>query len=242
MVFTVKHWRDTKSGGYAVTDERDIYEVTANFASRRVRACLEAVVDGDVIQTAVEECRRTLRGQNTEPLVDRVRKMVSAFGEIGVNAGMIQDRLGNKLEAVSENQLALLRRIYKSIKDGVGDVKDFFSGAGITTQTPPAEKQPLPKPKKGAGKEAEKPEADDGLGPVESQAAAAIAGPQAELQKLVADAGFDLTIFGRWGEETGNVPNGTSLTSFAEVPADITKRLLRASKGLLDGLKRTSGK
>jgi len=31
-IFTVKHWRDTKQGGYALNDSRDIYETTANFS------------------------------------------------------------------------------------------------------------------------------------------------------------------------------------------------------------------
>jgi hypothetical protein len=37
MQFIVKHWRDTKKGGYKLTDERDIYELVANQAQRRVR-------------------------------------------------------------------------------------------------------------------------------------------------------------------------------------------------------------
>ena len=28
--FQVRHWRDTKKGGYAIKEERDIYELVAN--------------------------------------------------------------------------------------------------------------------------------------------------------------------------------------------------------------------
>jgi hypothetical protein len=122
----VKHWRDTRDGGHALTDERDIYELLANMAARRVRACLEEVIDADVVSAAVDQCRLTLKSGEKTPLADRAVQMVSAFAEYGVTQAMIELRLGNKLDAVSENQLASLRRVYKSLKDGVGKREDFF--------------------------------------------------------------------------------------------------------------------
>jgi hypothetical protein len=52
--------------------------------------------------------------------------MLVPFAEFGVTQGMIEAKLGNKLEAVSENQLASLRRVYKALKDGVGKREDYF--------------------------------------------------------------------------------------------------------------------
>lgn len=124
--FTVKHWRDTQGGGYELKDERDIYEMLANQAARRVRACLEEVVDSDIVSAAVEQCRKTLREGEKTPVQDRAVHMVNAFSEFGVTQPMIETKLGNKLEAVSENQLASLRRIFKSLKDGVGVREDYF--------------------------------------------------------------------------------------------------------------------
>ena len=37
-IFTVEHKRDTRKGTYQLTDSRDIYEATANFGARRMRA------------------------------------------------------------------------------------------------------------------------------------------------------------------------------------------------------------
>lgn len=37
-IFNVEHKRDTKKGSYVLTDSRDIYEATANFGARRMRA------------------------------------------------------------------------------------------------------------------------------------------------------------------------------------------------------------
>ena len=141
--FMVKHWRDTQAGGYALEDERDIYESMANSASRRVRACLEEVIDADVIDDAVDQCRKTLRDGEKVPIKDRAVQMLVAFqGDFGVTQAMIETRIGNKIEAISENQLASLRRVFKSLKDGVGKREDFFK----PETTAPAFNQPAAAP------------------------------------------------------------------------------------------------
>ena len=149
--FSVKHWRDTQSGGYALEDERDIYELIANQAARRVRACLEEVIDADVVNKAIDQCRATMKSGEKTPIKDRAVTMVTAFAEFGVTQGMIEARLGNKLESVSENQLASLRRVFKALKDGVGRREDYFKGETVKPDfTPPAETKPAsgatPKP------------------------------------------------------------------------------------------------
>ncbi len=125
--FVVKHWRDTQQGGYLLKDERDIYELLANQAARRVRACLEEVIDADIVQAAVDQCRRTLIQGDKTPMKDQIVAMLNAFiGEFGVTQEMLEKRLGNKLDSVSPIQLASLRRVFKSLKDGVGKREDYF--------------------------------------------------------------------------------------------------------------------
>lgn len=136
--FKVKHWRDTREGGYQLTDERDIYELCANSASRRVRACLEEVIDSDVVTAAVDKCRQTLKqGAGKVPVKQRAVDMLTAFAEFSVTQEMVEMKLGNKLDAVSENQLASLRRIFKSLKDGVGTRDDFFKPAPASPEFEP---------------------------------------------------------------------------------------------------------
>ena len=55
-IFSVEHKRDTKKGSYQLTDSRDIYELTANFGARRMRACIHGVIPGDVVDMAVNDC------------------------------------------------------------------------------------------------------------------------------------------------------------------------------------------
>ena len=87
--FQVKHWRDTKKGGYALTEERDIYEVIANMGQRRKRAVLLTVIPGDVADAAVRQCEETLQTHaDTSP--DAVRALLEAFLGFGVTKGQIE--------------------------------------------------------------------------------------------------------------------------------------------------------
>lgn len=146
--FSIKHWRDTQAGGYALDDERDIYEVIANQAARRVRACLEEVIDADIVTAAVDQCRITLKTGEKIPLADRAVQMVNAFKEFGITQPMIEAKLGNKLDAVSDNQLASLRRIFKALKDGVGKTEDYFKPETVKPAfaTPPTADETTPTP------------------------------------------------------------------------------------------------
>lgn len=132
-VFSVQHSRevnDRENGGkrkVLLTDPRDIYEMVANQGSRRLRACILAVIPGDVFDQAEAACERTLKGNGQKPLADRIRDMVIAFGDLQVTKPMLDERLGMPVESASETQIAGLRRIYTSLKDGIGKREEFFN-------------------------------------------------------------------------------------------------------------------
>lgn len=128
--FTVRHIRDTRSGGKALTDERDIYEIGANQGARRMRARILAIIPGDVVDDAVAQCRRTLEGGGGVPLADRVKSMISAFVEMGIAPQRIEDRLGHKISAVTAAEVVDLKGIYKAIRDGMVKAEDAFPAAG----------------------------------------------------------------------------------------------------------------
>lgn len=148
-VFTVKHERHVGKGDNKeiklLTDPRDIYEMTANQGARRLRACILAVIPGDIVEAAVSECERTMAGKTAEPLIDRVRKMVVAFGEYGVSQEMIEARLGHNLDATIEQELVQLRKIYQTIRDGMGKREDYFEFSP-TKQAPRPPKREGPPP------------------------------------------------------------------------------------------------
>lgn len=124
--FAVKHQRKSGSVLHPLTDPRDIYEMVANAASRRLRSCILAVIPGDIAEAAVKECEKTLSGGGKEPLIDRSRRMVAAFAEIGVTKEMIETRLQHPIAALTEPQLVSLRAIYTSLKDGMSTREDWF--------------------------------------------------------------------------------------------------------------------
>lgn len=127
-IFQVPHTRYSKrKGNEKLTDPRDIYEMVANNGARRLRACILGVIPGDVIDKAIEQCNLTLRSGNTEPLIDRVRKMVGAFEkEFSVTKDMIEKYLGCASEAFSENDFIRLRKVYASLRDGMAKREDYF--------------------------------------------------------------------------------------------------------------------
>lgn len=127
--FTVKHVRDTRQGRQDLTDERDIYEIGANQGARRLRARLLAILPPDLVDAAVGRCRATLAGKTEMPMADRVRALVDGFAGIGVNAALIEKRVGKKLDELLPDELVDLRAVYKSIKDGVGKASDYFSSS-----------------------------------------------------------------------------------------------------------------
>lgn len=132
--FTVRHVRDTRQGQKALNDERDIYELTANMAGRRLRARIMAIMPADIVDAAVHECRKTLAGDNTVPLVDRVRKMVQAFDKLGVTTAMLERRLGHTLSEVLPEEFAELTSIHNGIRDGMSKAGDWFAAADAPQQ------------------------------------------------------------------------------------------------------------
>jgi len=124
--FQVKHERYTRKGTKTLTDPRDIYEMTANQAARRMRACILGIIPGDIVEAAVQKCEETMNKGDGKPIEDRVREMVVVFKEIGVTQEMIETRLGHNLDAVIAQELVSLGKIYKSIKDNMSSREDWF--------------------------------------------------------------------------------------------------------------------
>ena len=123
--FMVRHWRDTRTGGQELTAERDVYELIANMAQRRVRACIMGVIPGDIFEDAVETCNETLKADaDTSP--EAQGKIVAAFEKVGVSRDQIEARIQRKLDAIQPAQVMNLRKILASIKDGIATPADFF--------------------------------------------------------------------------------------------------------------------
>ena len=147
--FTVKHWRDTKGGGHALDSERDVYELVANYGQRRVRACILEGIPGDIVEEAVNKCRETMVKADNIPLEDRIRKMLTAFADLGVTQAEIEQRLAHQLTAppTTREELAELQEVYQSLRDGIGKKEEFFKSV-YTNSKFPNETEPVKTKKK----------------------------------------------------------------------------------------------
>jgi hypothetical protein len=123
-IFEIPHERHTRSGSYKLTDPRDIYENVANQGSRRVRACILQIIPGDVTEAAVAKCKKTVTS-GTEPIVDRIRKMLAGFEKQGVKQAHVEKRLGHAIDITTSDELFELVTVFNAIKDG-GKRSDFF--------------------------------------------------------------------------------------------------------------------
>lgn len=145
QVFSVKHWRDTKKGGYQLKDERDVYEVTANNGARRVRNCILAVIPGDIVDAAVAQCDKTMAGGDAaKPMKDRITEMVKLFEQFEVNQENIEKFLGHPLtvERMTEPEMLRMKKIFITLKDKQAKPEDYFVEKKVST---PAEEPELKK-------------------------------------------------------------------------------------------------
>ena len=149
-VFSVPHMRHTRKGSYKLTDPRDIYEMQANQAARRMRACILAIIPAGVKRAAEEQCDRTLANQlNSEGKTmskdQRLAAILETFAPYGVEQEDIERLFKHKFSAISETEIARLKRIALSLRDHVGSKDEFFPPEEYEPKKPDA-KQPQTEP------------------------------------------------------------------------------------------------
>ena len=127
--FTNPHIREVNGCLKKLTSTRDIYEINANMATRRLRGRILAVLPGWLVDDCVEECKKTLGGNNNVPLADRAKKLLVAFEKFGVTKKMIEDRCGHSITALNEDEYVELIGIGNSLRDKITSVSDWFKYA-----------------------------------------------------------------------------------------------------------------
>ena len=125
-IFTVEHKRDTRQGSKVLTDGRDIYEATANFGARRMRACILSIIPGDVVDMAVEECKATVASADKRPVDEILKEILNAFKAIKVTKEQLEKYFDKQLTVMTKEDLVDLRAVYKAIKDGQSKAEDYF--------------------------------------------------------------------------------------------------------------------
>lgn len=155
--FNVRHWRDTKKGGYKITDDRENYELMANMAARRQRACILAVIPGDVVEEALKQCEVTMAADaDTGP--EAQKKIIESFAKFKVSKEQLETRIQRRMDAITPAQVIALRKIMSSLKDGMSTPDEWFEKEKESART---ESVDPTKPPEGKGKSKSKPDPDN---------------------------------------------------------------------------------
>jgi hypothetical protein len=159
--FSVPHYRDTKQGKKRLVDDRDIYEMCANQASRRMRGCILQVVPGDLVDLALSECEKTLQA-NLGTVQEQAGKWAKLFEkEYKVKPESIMKYLGSRPETWTQNDIFRLRKLYNALQDNMTTVEEAFPEMAAKPLT---KEQKTELMKMAAGKQEEATKILNGLG------------------------------------------------------------------------------
>lgn len=126
--FIVPHWRETKNnkeGGYALKSDRDIYELCANMASRRMRACIFGVIPEFVKELAAEQCKKTLEKDHNS-MEESMASLKEKFEQMGVTIEMLEKKVGVASDKWTKTNVIFLRNLFNALRTGVCSVDDQF--------------------------------------------------------------------------------------------------------------------
>lgn len=124
--FTNPHQREVNKKMVTLTSQRDIYENNANMAARRLRARILAILPSDYVEKCIEECKKTIAGDNETPLIDRVKNMTIQFAKYGVTQKQIEVRLKKKVSEMNADDFVEYVGIFNAIKNGESKVSEWF--------------------------------------------------------------------------------------------------------------------
>lgn len=143
-IFSVEHKRDSKKGSYVLTDSRDIYEATANFGARRMRACILGVIPGDVVDMAVNECRETQKKSYGElPSQEKINKIEKLFKkDFGVTKKQLETYAGRGMPSFGAEEITDLWGVYTALKNGQAKAADYFEPEKRETTDEPLQNVP----------------------------------------------------------------------------------------------------
>jgi hypothetical protein len=130
--FIVPHRRDTKNGQIELTDLREIYENNANQAARRLREAIFSIMPPWFTEDAKELCAQTLQGGKDAsgkviPPEVRAARAVDKFARAyGIRKEQLETKMGARITAWTEYDLAALSVIFRSLERGEARVEDEF--------------------------------------------------------------------------------------------------------------------
>jgi hypothetical protein len=97
----------------------------ANHGARRKRACILALIDGDVVDAARRQCDLTL-ATKIEVTDELIAQMIERFAGFGVSKEMIEKRIQRHMSALTPAMAVSLKKIFNSLRDGMSTPAEWF--------------------------------------------------------------------------------------------------------------------
>lgn len=117
--FSVKHRIKANNAIKRVTDPREIYELMANQAQRRVRATILEIIPGHIVEKAEQKVKETIKvGDKSMSMTDKIRLMVTAFAKLSVTKELLEKRLQHTVDLTTADEFVELQSIYNSMSSG----------------------------------------------------------------------------------------------------------------------------
>lgn len=111
-----------------------------SLASKGIRTVTGRLVPSDIMQEAMELCKKVAGDADAKDPKDSLRKLVDAFAkDCGVKSGDLEKYLGHSLDVLTAKDITELRGIYTSMKEGITWAEvlaDKFSTEAVTVPRP----------------------------------------------------------------------------------------------------------
>jgi hypothetical protein len=114
-----------KNGGWQKPDERDLRELTNRQAAILVRNCILSLMPSDLVEDAVQQAAETLSDRAAKDPDGERKRIILAFSELSVSPEMLNAFLKHPLTESSPQEIAQLRKMYASIRDGNSKWSDY---------------------------------------------------------------------------------------------------------------------
>ena len=184
--------------------------------SKSIRSSGLRLIPQDIQEESIAAIKATNSSGGEDPK-KASKSVCDAFAGIGVNPTEIEIYLGHALTTVSPSELADLRAIYSTIRDGEASWSDYTRKEGDAPVVP-AEVVAANAPK------------------------AETATPQQGLAQKIEAAGFSFTDFQAWALKTQPEMEADSLADWSMIQPEVARRLLRGVSGIIAALKEGGAK
>ena len=118
------------------TDE-ELATKEAALISKVVRNEGLRLIPSDVVDDALDIARKTLATRDSQDPEAAKKRVLDAFGGIGVQPKAVEDYLGHNLDTVASKELEELRAIFQAIKDGEASWNDYMQAKAQAGQEQP---------------------------------------------------------------------------------------------------------